>query len=82
MEAEGETSLCCPGNLKQITTRKEMFSRKFRRGRNSGLHHKEVYEKKLELFKNKAKKEYLWENFANRCKLSVQVCKSPKVHKD
>ena len=38
--------------------------------------HKELYKKTNELFEDKARKECLWEKFANSCKLSVKVCKT------
>ena len=38
--------------------------------------HKELFEKTNEHFKDKARKEYLWERFANSCKLSVKLCKT------
>ena len=38
--------------------------------------HKELYDKKNEHFKNKARKGYLWERFTSSCKLSVKVCKT------
>ena len=38
--------------------------------------HKELYDKTNEHFKDKARKDCLWERFANSCKLSVKVCKT------
>ena len=38
--------------------------------------HKELYDKTNEHFKDKAKKECLWESFTNSHKLSVKVCKT------
>ena len=38
--------------------------------------HKELYNKTNEHFKDKARKECLWEQFANSRKLSVKVCKT------
>ena len=38
--------------------------------------HKELYNKTNEHFKDKARKQCLWERFANSCKLSVKVCKT------
>ena len=38
--------------------------------------HKELYDKNIKHFKDKARKECLWEKFANRCKVSVRVCKT------
>ena len=37
--------------------------------------HEVLYNKVSEHFKDKARKECLWESFANSCKLSVEVCK-------
>ena len=38
--------------------------------------HKEIYSKINAHVKYKARKECLWERFANSCKLSVKVCKT------
>ena len=38
--------------------------------------HEELYDKTNEYFKDKARKECLWERFANSCKVSVKVCKT------
>ena len=38
--------------------------------------YKELYDKTSEHFKDKARKEYLWERFANSHKMSVKVCKT------
>ena len=38
--------------------------------------HKELYNKTNEHFKDKARKECLWESFTNSRKLSVKVCKT------
>ena len=38
--------------------------------------HKELYNKTNEHFKDKARKECLWQRFANSYKLSVKVCKT------
>ena len=38
--------------------------------------HKKLYEKTDECFKDKVKKECLWERFANSRKLSVKMCKT------
>ena len=38
--------------------------------------HKELYDMTNEHFKDKARKECLWEQFAESCKLSVKVCKT------
>ena len=37
--------------------------------------HEELYDKINELFKDKARKECLWEQFTNSRKLSIKVCK-------
>ena len=39
-------------------------------------HEEELFNKTNEYFKDKARKECLWERFANSCKLSVKVCKT------
>ena len=39
-------------------------------------HHKELYDKNNEHSKAKARKECLWEQFANSHKLSVKMCKT------
>ena len=36
--------------------------------------HEELYNKTSEYFKDKAKKEFLWEQFAKSHKLSVKLC--------
>ena len=38
--------------------------------------HEELYNNTNEHFKDKARKECLWERFANSCNLSVKVCKT------
>ena len=38
--------------------------------------HQELYDKTSEHFKDKARKECLWERFNNSRKLSVKVCKT------
>ena len=38
--------------------------------------HKDLYDKTSEHFKDKARKECLWERFTNSRKLSVKVCKN------
>ena len=38
--------------------------------------HEKLYDKTNEHFKDKARKECLWEQFANSRKLSVKVCKT------
>ena len=38
--------------------------------------HEELYDKTNEHFKDKARKECLWERLCNSCKLSVKVCKT------
>ena len=38
--------------------------------------HEELYDKTSEHFKDKARKEFLWEQLTNRRKLSVKVCKT------
>ena len=38
--------------------------------------HKELYDKTSEHFKDKARKEFLWEQLAKSRKLSVKVCKT------
>ena len=37
--------------------------------------HKVLYDKSNEHFKDKAREECLWEQFANSCRLSIKVCK-------
>ena len=38
--------------------------------------HEELYNKTDEHFKDKARKEFLWEQFSNSHKLFVKVCKT------
>ena len=38
--------------------------------------HQELYDKTQEKFKDKAKKDCLWERFASSCNLSVKECKT------
>ena len=38
--------------------------------------HAELYDKTNEHFQDKARKECLWERFANSCKLSFKVCQT------
>ena len=38
--------------------------------------HNELHDKTSEHFKDKAKKEFLWEQFAKSHKLSLKVCKT------
>ena len=38
--------------------------------------HEELNDKTNEPLKDKARKECLWQKFANSCKLSVKVCKT------
>ena len=38
--------------------------------------HEELYDRTNHHFKDKARKECLWERFTNSCKLSVKVCKT------
>ena len=38
--------------------------------------HEELYNKTNEHFKDQARKECLWERFANSLKLSIKVCKT------
>ena len=44
--------------------------------------HEELYNKSNEHFKDKARKECLWERFANSCKLSVKMSKTCSATKD
>ena len=37
--------------------------------------HEELFDKTNKYFKDKSNKDCLWERFANKCKLTVKVCK-------
>ena len=38
--------------------------------------HEDLYDKTNEHFNHKARKEFIWEQFAKSCKLSLKVCKT------